>query len=91
MIGTHLLYYRNTVTYNNPQFKMLFSPLDGLLVNTYAWANLVETNLKIQYEEEKAGVAGRPHRHGTILVATVGVKPIMVKWVIQKGGISPTP
>ncbi|KAA1001896.1 Solitary outer membrane autotransporter beta-barrel domain [Vibrio cholerae] len=53
-IGTHLLYYRNTVTYNNPQFKMLFSPLDGLLVNTYAWANLVETNLKIQYEEEKS-------------------------------------
>ncbi|HHS3326672.1 TPA: Solitary outer membrane autotransporter beta-barrel domain [Vibrio cholerae] len=53
-IGTYLLYYRNTVTYNNPQFKMLFSPLDGLLVNTYAWANLVETNLKIQYEEEKS-------------------------------------
>ncbi|CSD07636.1 Uncharacterised protein [Vibrio cholerae] len=47
--------------------------------------------LRFSTKKKKAGVAGRPHRHGTILVATVGVKPIMVKWVIQKGGISPTP
>lgn len=52
-IGTHLLHYRNSLSYNNPQFQAIFSSLDGLLVNTYAWANLVEGNLKIQYQEDK--------------------------------------
>ncbi|ENM5841005.1 Solitary outer membrane autotransporter beta-barrel domain [Vibrio mimicus] len=53
-LGTHLLYFKNSVTSNNPSFKKLLSPFDGVLVNTYAWANLFETNLKIQYDEEKS-------------------------------------
>ncbi|MFG0607032.1 Solitary outer membrane autotransporter beta-barrel domain [Vibrio mimicus] len=52
-VGTHLLYYRNSVTLTNPLFKEILSPFAGVLVNTYAWANLFETNLKIQYDEEK--------------------------------------
>ncbi len=90
-IGTHLLYYRNTVTYNNPQFKMLFSPLDGYWLTLMLGQTWSRRILRFSTKKKKAGVAGRPHRHGTILVAMVGVKPIMVKWVIQKGGISPTP
>lgn len=53
-IGSHLMYYQNTMTYNSAIGKAIQPVLDDLLFNTSAWANIYEPHIKFSYQQEEA-------------------------------------
>lgn len=52
-IGSHLMYYKNTMTYNSAVGKAIQPLLDGILFNTSAWANIYEPHIKFSYQQEQ--------------------------------------
>lgn len=52
-IGSHLMYYKNTMTYNSAVGKAIQPLLDDILFNTSAWANIYEPHIKFSYQQEE--------------------------------------
>lgn len=52
-IGSHLMYYQNTMTYYSVVGKAIQPILDDFLFNTSAWANIYEPHIKLSYQQEE--------------------------------------
>ena len=50
-IGNHISYYNNDYTYRSGVLEPYRSILDGFIVNTDAWAYIVEPNIKLTYQD----------------------------------------
>ena len=50
-IGNHISYYRNDYTYRSGILEPYRSVLDGFIVNTDAWAYIVEPKIKLTYQD----------------------------------------
>lgn len=52
-LGTHLMYYKNDFDYKSDFFNSIKPAIDGVLVNTNAWANIYEPSIKLKYHKDK--------------------------------------
>lgn len=51
-IGNHISYYRNDYEYRASLLKPIQDQLDGVYLNTDAWAYIIEPKIKLMYEDK---------------------------------------
>lgn len=49
-VTSHLIYYKNTYDARSPFSELFEQTFDGLLLNTSAWAHIIEPSLTLNYE-----------------------------------------
>lgn len=52
-IGTHIQYYRSRYEYGSEVLDPIKDIVDGVIVNTSAWATVIEPNIEFKYEQPK--------------------------------------
>lgn len=52
-LGTHLMHYQNSMTYNSRTGRQFQPVLDSLLFNTTAWANVYEPHVRVNYQQNE--------------------------------------
>lgn len=88
-IGNHISYYRNDYSYRSGVLEPYRSVLDGFIVNTDAWAYIVEPNIKLTYDDLHTWGVLKLVQVGITFTAMAGERPIRATLAIQKAGISP--